>query len=159
MTANFARTRLLGLLLLLPALLAAPARADDYGADSGDDSKTESQLQAEVFMAKGDWQPAAPLLEAHVAGFPADDEAVAELGHVYDRLGDKEMARMTLESAVWINPRSLEGNLYLGEYEIGMKDFTKARERLEVLDRICIFGCGEYRTLKRELAALGQLQP
>ncbi|MCW6512825.1 hypothetical protein M8523_33575 [Hyphomicrobiales bacterium BP6-180914] len=148
--------------MALAALLVFPAsiaRADDYGADSGDDTKTESQIEAEALMAKGDWKAAAPLLEAHVAGFPADDEAMAELGRVYDKLDDKETAYYYLKTALWINPRSLEANLYFGEYYIGLKDRAHALERLEALDHICIFGCGEYRTLKRELAALGAETP
>ena len=145
----------LGCFLAMSGSGISPACADDYGANEGDDSKTDSQIEAEAFMAKGDWKAAAPLLEAHVAGFPADDEALAELGHVYDKLDDKETALYMLQKALWINPRSLEANLYLGEYYIGMKDLIHARERLDALDRICIFGCGEYRILKREIAALG----
>jgi tetratricopeptide (TPR) repeat protein len=60
-------------------------------------------------MAKGNWAAAVPLLEAHIAGHFDDDEAVAELGYVYARLGDKEMALQTLQSALWMNPRSLRG--------------------------------------------------
>jgi tetratricopeptide (TPR) repeat protein len=141
-------------LLTMTARGISPARADDYGANEGDDSKTESQIEAEAFMAKGDWKSAAPLLEAHVAGFPADDEALAELGHVYNKLEDNETALYMLQKALWINPRSLEGNLYLGEYYIGLKDLAHARERLDALDRICIFGCGEYRILKQAISAI-----
>ena len=134
---------------------SALAHADDYGADSGDDAKTQNQLMAEAAMAKGNWAAAAPLLEAHIAGHSDDDEAIAELGHVYDRLGDKEMALLTLHSALWMNPRSLEANLYLGEYFVSQKDPAHALERLAALDRICIFGCGEYRRLKKAVAAMG----
>ena len=134
---------------------SAAARADDYGADSGDDAKTQSQLVAEAAMARGDWATAAPLLEAHIAGHRADDEAIAELGHVYAHLGENEMALLMLNSALWINPRSLEGNLYLGEFYVGQKDRTHALERLAALDRICIFGCGEYRRLKKAIASMG----
>jgi len=63
------------------------AHADDYGADSGDDTKTPNQLVAEAAMARGNWAAAAPLLEAHIAGHSDDDEAIAELGNVYAHLG------------------------------------------------------------------------
>jgi cytochrome c-type biogenesis protein CcmH/NrfG len=135
------------------------AQADDYGADSGDDTKTQNQLVAEAAMARGNWAAAAPLLEAHIAGHSDDDEAIAELGHVYAHLGDTEMALQTLNSALWMNPRSLEANLYLGEFFVGQKDRAHALERLAALDRICIFGCGEYRTLKKEIASMGASKP
>jgi cytochrome c-type biogenesis protein CcmH/NrfG len=131
------------------------AHADDYGADSGDDAKTQNQLMAEAEMARGNWAAAAPLLEAHIAGHSDDDEAIAELGHVYANLGDTEMALLTLNSALWMNPRSLEANLYLGEFYVRQKDRAHAMERLAALDRICIFGCGEYRSLKKAIASMG----
>jgi tetratricopeptide (TPR) repeat protein len=136
-------------------LAAGMAHADNYGEDSGDDSKSKSQLAAEAAMAKGNWAAAVPLLEAHIAGHFDDDEAVAELGYVYARLGDKEMALQTLQSALWMNPRSLEANLYLGEFYVSQKDRPHALERLAALDHICIFGCGEYRRLKKAITAMG----
>jgi len=145
------------MLVLTAALLLGNglARADDYGADSGDDAKTQNQLMAEAAMARGNWAAAAPLLEAHIAGHSDDDEAIAELGHVYANLGDTEMALLTLNSALWMNPRSLEANLYLGEFYVRQKDRAHAMERLAALDRICIFGCGEYRSLKKAIATMG----
>jgi tetratricopeptide (TPR) repeat protein len=131
------------------------ARADDYGADSGDDAKTQNQLLAEAEMARGNWAAAVPLLEAHISGHFDDDEAIAELGNAYAHLGDVEMALQTLNSALWMNPRSLEGNLYLGEFYVRQKDRPHALERLAALDRICIFGCGEYRALKKAIASMG----
>jgi tetratricopeptide (TPR) repeat protein len=134
---------------------AGVARADDYGADSGDDAKTQNQLLAEAAMARGNWAAAVPLLEAHISGHYDDDEAVAELGNVYAHLGDMEMAMQTLNSALWMNPRSLEASLYLGELYVRQKDRPHALERLAALDHICIFGCGEYRTLKKAIASMG----
>ena len=87
-------------------------------------------------MAKGDWTSAAPLLEAHLAGFPDDDLSAAELGHVYDKIGDKDTALYWLNYALFIDPRSLEGNLYLGEYYLGLKDRGNADRALE--------GAGQY---------------
>ena len=147
--------KLLRILTATLFLACGLAYADNYGEDSGDDSKSKSLLAAEAAMAKGNWAAALPLLEAHIAGHFDDDEAIAELGYVYTRLGDKEMALQTLKSALWMNPRSLEANLYLGEFYVSQKDRPRAMERLAALDRICIFGCGEYRRLKKAIAAMG----
>jgi tetratricopeptide (TPR) repeat protein len=154
------RAVLLGALLLTGIIAhASVSRADDYGAVTGDDAKTGSQIAAEAFMAKSDWKSAAPLLEAHLAGFPNDDLSAAELGHVYDKLGDQDMALYWLNYALFIAPRSLEGNLYLGEYYLGQKDRADAMARLKKLDDICIFGCPEYRILKRAVAQYGAQTP
>lgn len=154
------RAILLGALLLAGVIgHAGISHADDYGAVTGDDAKTSSQIAAEAFMAKSDWKAAAPLLEAHLAGFPNDDLAAAELGHVYDKLGDEDMALYWLNYALFIAPRSLEGNLYLGEYYLGQKDKADAMARLKKLDGICIFGCPEYRMLKRAVAHYGAQTP
>ena len=144
------------MLVVAAALLlgSGVAHADDYGADSGDDAKSQSQLMAEAAMARGNWAAAAPLLEAHIAGHSDDDEAIAELGHVYAQLGDAEMALQMLNSALWMNARSLEANLYLGEFYVSKKDRAHALERLAALDQICIFGCGEYRKLKKAIASM-----
>ena len=147
--------KLLRILTATLFLACGLAYADNYGEDSGDDSKSKSLLAAEAAIAKGNWAQALPLLEAHIAGHFDDDEAIAELGYVYTRLGDKEMALQTLHSALWMNPRSLEANLYLGEFYVSQKDRPRAMERLAALDRICIFGCGEYRRLKKAIAAMG----
>lgn len=136
-------------------LAGGMAHADNYGEDSADDSKSKSQLAAEAAIAKGNWAAALPLLEAHIAGHVDDDQAVAELGYVYARLGDKDMALQTLQSALWMNPRSLDANLYLGEFYVSQRDKPHALERLAALDRICIFGCAEYRRLKKSIAAMG----
>jgi cytochrome c-type biogenesis protein CcmH/NrfG len=149
----------LALAVVVLLLGSGVTQADDYGADSGDDTKTQNQLSAEAAMARGNWAAAAPLLEAHIAGHSDDDEAIAELGHVYAHLGDAEMALQTLNSALWMNPRSLEANLYLGEFYVRQKDRAHALERLAALDRICIFGCGEYRTLKKAIASMGASVP
>jgi tetratricopeptide (TPR) repeat protein len=136
-------------------LRGRPACADDYGAVTGDDAKTQSQIQAEADMAQGDWKDAAPLLEAHLAGFPDDDLSAAELGHVYDKLGDKDSAIYWLNYALFISPRSLEGNLYLGEYDLGLDDKAGAMARLRTLDGICFFGCPEYRALRQAIRQYG----
>lgn len=140
-------------LALAALLLAAPAHADSYGHAQGPQTETPGQVAARAMMAAGDWKGALPLLEAYVAGHFDDAEGIAELGRAYDKTGDTEQALDQLTKALWIEPRNLEANLYLGELYIELHDVPKARERLAALDHICLFGCPEYRTLKRELAA------
>ncbi len=44
-------------------------------------------------------------------------------------------------------------NEYLGELYLQTGDLAKAKERLEKLDDICFFGCGEYNDLKAAIEA------
>ena len=149
----------LAALATLLMLCGTSVHADSYGADSGDDAKSKTLLHAEALMAKRNWAAALPLLEAYTAGHFDDDEAIAELGHVYAQLGEREVALQTLNSALWINPRSLDANLYLGELYVSQKDRPRAMERLAALDRICIFGCSEYRRLKKAIASMPGAAP
>jgi tetratricopeptide (TPR) repeat protein len=138
-------------LLLLLLVYATPLQADNYGVSDEDESISEGVRIARGLMAKGDWAGAVPLLEAHLSGFYDDDETMADLGYAYWHIGEKELAVATLQSALWINPRNLEANLYLGEVSLDIGNPAEAQHRLEILDGICFFGCAEYWTLKRLL--------
>jgi hypothetical protein len=139
-------------LVLILVTFATPLRADNYGASDEDESISEGVRMARSLMAKGDWAGAVPLLEAHMSGFYDDDETMADLGYAYWHVGEKELAVTTLRSALWINPRNLEANLYLGEVSLELGNHAEAQHRLEILDGICFFGCAEYWTLKRLMA-------
>jgi cytochrome c-type biogenesis protein CcmH/NrfG len=143
----------LGLVIMLAAALPAGANADSYGHVQGALTKSENQLEAEKHMAAGEWKEAVPLLEARIAGYPSDVEALADLGHSYAETGDLEQAIEKLKVAIDLEPRHLEANLYLGEAYLKLKDLPHALERLAALDSICFFGCGAYRTLKNEVEA------
>lgn len=145
--------RSLALAVMLSVALAGGARADSYGHVQGALTKSENQLEAERHMAAGEWKDAVPLLEARIAGYPSDVEALADLGHSYAETGDLEQAVEKLKVAIDLDPRHLEANLYLGEAYLQLEDLPHAKERLSALDSICFFGCGAYRTLKNEVEA------
>ena len=118
--------------------------------------KSENQIEAEKHMAAGEWAAAVPFLEARLAGYPAEVETLTDLGHAYAKIGDLEQSVEKLTVALSLDPRHLEANLYLGETYLALKDLAHAKERLAALDGICFFGCGEYSTLKAEIAAFAK---
>jgi tetratricopeptide (TPR) repeat protein len=142
-----------GAALILWSLVSSAAFADSYGHVQGALTKSENQLEAEKHMAAGEWKEAVPLLEARIAGYPSDVEALADLGHSYAETGDLDQAIEKLKVAIDLDPRHLEANLYLGEAYLKLNDLPHAIERLSALDGICFFGCGAYRTLKNEIEA------
>ncbi len=144
---------LAGLVSTMPAV---PARADGYGHVQATIGKSENQIEAEKHMAAGEWAAAVPFLEARLAGYPAEVETLTDLGHAYAKIGDLEQSVEKLTVALSLDPRHLEANLYLGETYLALKDLAHAKERLAALDGICFFGCGEYSTLKAEIAAFAK---
>ena len=148
------KTALRAVATLLSVLvpLYSAARADSYGHIQSSGEKSENQIEAEKHMVLGEWKEALPFLEARAAGYPAEIETVADLGHVYLKIGDLEQAIEKLKLAVDLDPRHLEANLYLGEAYLASGDLPHAQQNLAALDKICTFGCGEYTTLKKDIA-------
>jgi Flp pilus assembly protein TadD len=132
---------------------ASPLHADSYSDSAGPKPPSKLLISAHKFMSEENWTKALPLLENYLAGTPDDVAALADVGLVYDRTGDRQEARRILIVALSLDPRSLEGNLYLGELDLEEGKLDAAKERLGVLDGICIFGCGEYRQLKLAIKA------
>jgi hypothetical protein len=45
---------------------------------------------------------------------------------------------------------------YIGEAYLMKGDVAKAKEHLATLDRLCLFGCGEYSAVKKSIAGFEQ---
>ena len=132
-------------------VLGSSAQADSYGHVQGATTKSENVLQAEAYMASGEWAKAVPLLEARNAGYPDEVETLADLGHAYAMTDELDLAIEKLKIAIDLEPRHLEANLYLGEAYLLRNDLANAQLRLDALDQICFFGCGAYKQLKSDI--------
>jgi cytochrome c-type biogenesis protein CcmH/NrfG len=55
--------------------------------------------------------------------------------------------------ALRLEPNHRGAHEYLGEAYLMAGNLAKAKEHLEVLDRLCSFGCDEYDLLKKAVAA------
>ena len=53
------------------------------------------------------------------------------------------LALPAYNKALAIDPKHRGANEYLGELYLQLGDLAKAEERLEKLDDICFYGCGE----------------
>ena len=141
-------------LLIISAFLTSPIKtyADSYGHVQGASRKSENVIAAEEFMAKGEWDKAIPLLEARNAGYPDEIETLADLGHAYAMTGEVAFGIEKLKTALDLEPKHLEANLYLGEAYLKQKDLANAELRLKKLDDLCFFGCGAYKQLKKDIS-------
>ena len=69
-----------------------------------------------------------------------------------------DTAISTHQKALAIKPDHRGANEYIGELYLETGQLEKAKERLKVLDSACFFGCEEYTTLKKAIAAYEQKQ-
>jgi len=155
------RASKLGVTVALAALIAAPAGAAwAMGGSSNSSSGKAASLAkdadytAAVKAIQGDkYADAIPLLQKVVARDPKNADAWNYLGFSNRKLGKYADALADYEKALAINPDHLGANEYLGELYLQTGETTKAQERLAKLDKLCLFGCPEYRALKAAIAA------
>lgn len=134
------------LLLLTPAAFAAdssdpaPARNPDYAA-------------AVAKVKAGDYGAAIAHLEKAIAKEPKNADVLNYIGYTHRKTGELEKAKVFYMRALAIDPDHRGAHEYIGELYLMTGDLAKAEEHLARLDKICLFGCDEYRDLKKAVAA------
>lgn len=128
------------------------------GGGSSSSSSTTSAKDADYMAAEQavkaqNFTAAIPLLQNVVQRDPKNADAWNYLGFSNRKLGNFPEALADYEKALAIDPDHLGANEYLGELYLQTGDMPKAQERLAKLDKLCTFGCEEYRTLKAAIEA------
>ena len=100
-----------------------------------------------------DFARAIPLLENVVARDAGDADAWNWLAYATRRNGDPAKSIPLYQKALALDPRHLGAHEYIGEAYLALNDLPKAKEHLSRLSRLCIFGCEEYRDLKKAVEA------
>ena len=121
---------------------------DDFGS-----TKNLDFVQAARLVEAGDYAGAIPLLQKSVDADPNNADAYNLLGFSHRKLGDVEIALAHYRRALELEPGHRGANEYLGELYLELGRLDAARERLEVLDDACFFGCEEYSELKAKIEA------
>ena len=142
--------------IVVASFTAGPSRA--MGPSSTPPSMTAptkdpNYLAAERLIQAKDYRGAIPLLEQVVAKNPRDADAQNNLGYSLRNLGDNRKALAAYTKALEIDPDHKGASEYLGQLYLLMDDLPRAEERLAKLDRLCLFGCPEYRELKAAVDA------
>ena len=124
------------------------------GGDDASDRPTDpTYAKAKALLDTGDYAAAVPLLRQAVAADPGNANAFNYLGYSLRQIGDQAAALESYQKALAIEPKHRGANEYLGELYLEMDQLDKAKERLDVLDSACFFGCDEYRELKAAIKA------
>ena len=134
------------LLLLSPAVFAA-------GADSPTPPSNPDYAAAVAKLKAGDYGAAIELLHKAHAAEPKNADVLNQLGYTHRKTGELEKAKGFYAQALAIDPDHRGAHEYIGELYLMTGDVAKAEEHLARLDKICLFGCEEYRQLKKAVAA------
>ena len=135
-------------------LLAGVALAAGGGGGGGSSKKDNPDyVRATKLIEDGKYGAAVPLLQSVVAAEPKNADAYNYLGYSERKQGNVDAAMAHYLKALSLHPKHRGANEYLGELYLELGQLDKAKERLDVLDGACFFGCPEYRELKEKIAA------
>lgn len=140
-------------LALCVTLGAGPALAITGGGGDSGRAPNPDYTKAAKLVEAGDYAGAVPLLRKAVVTDSSNADAYSLLGFSHRKLGDVEAALDHYVKALALEPEHRGANEYLGELYLELGHLDKARERLDVLDNACFFGCEEYRELKAKIEA------
>lgn len=131
--------------------------APAWSADTGPSSTVDTELtRARELVAAKNWPAAAPVLEAYVKANPGNADGFNLLGYSLRHLKQYDRSLVAYQQALKLDPRHKGAHEYIGMAYVEMKQMDKAREHLAALDKICRFGCEEYRDLKKAIEAAGK---
>ncbi len=133
--------------------LASAAMAAGSTSSSTKPAKNDDFEQGAAAVKAENYERAIVLLQKVVAVDPNNADAWNFIGFSHRKLNDFDRALPAYDKALAIDPKHRGANEYLGELYLRIGDLAKAEERLEKLDDICIFGCGEYNDLKAAIEA------
>ena len=149
---NAARVFAVALTLVL-GYAAPPVLAAGPDSSSSSAQQDPAYVEAKKQIKAGNYAAAVPLLEQVVAADPKNADAFNYLGYSQRKSGNKEAALVSYQKALALDPKHRGANEYLGELYLELGDLDRAKERLEVLDGACFFGCEEYDDLKKAIEA------
>ncbi len=83
-----------------------------------------------------------------VAASPDNADAWNYIGFSQRKLKQFDKALTAYRKALAIDPEHRGANEYLGELYLQTDNLANARKHLEILDKVCTFGCDEFDDLK-----------
>ena len=137
--------------LLAFVLSVGLASAAMAAGSSSSSSKPSELADAETAIEAGDYGRAIDLLQNVIAGDSQNADAWNFLGFSHRNLKSLDEALVAYQKALAIDPEHRGANEYLGELYLQTGNLAKAKERLEILDDACIFGCEEFDDLKQAI--------
>ncbi len=135
--------------------------AGDPGSSSRMEAPKDPVLEkVAAATARQDWIGAQSVLKDAVSRDPGN----ADYHNLYAysiRKGsnpDMSLVFKHYNEALRIDPKHRGAHEYLGEAYLMVGNVAKAKEELAVLDKLCFFGCSEFRELKKSIGEFEQKQ-
>ncbi|HEY7362619.1 MAG TPA: tetratricopeptide repeat protein [Methylomirabilota bacterium] len=137
---------------LISLTLAAIAVAADTPEPSwgpGDPDLTAARAR----IAAKDWPGAADVLQKAITRDPRNADYHNLFAYAV-RKGpnpDMDLVFKHYQEALRLDPKHRGAHEYIGEAYLMVGNLGKAKEHLAALNRLCFFGCEEYRDLKKAI--------
>jgi tetratricopeptide (TPR) repeat protein len=157
--AFWALSLLAALTLSAPAAVAAGGGGDSFPPSWTAPPEDPNYVAGKQAVEAKNWQAALDAFNKVVAKDPGNANAQNYLGYTYRKSGQLDLAFKHYEEALRLNPKHRGAHEYMGEAFLIVNDLAKAEEQLKELDRLCRFGCEEYRDLKKAVAEYRQSNP
>jgi Flp pilus assembly protein TadD len=158
---NRSKLRLVGALVGMALGLTAGGlalQAHAAGTDTMPATKSEDPdyLAGKKAIDAGDWNAAIAAFNRAAARDAKNPDIQNYLGFSYRKAGNLDAAFKHYETALKLEPDHKGAHEYIGEAYLIKGDLKMAKQHLDALDRICTFGCSEYRELKKAVAEYEQ---
>lgn len=142
-------------LALLSVSAGVHAAGGGGGGGGGDTARSDPVLQAaNAAIDRKDWVAAQATLKQALAGYPQNADYHTLYAYSMRKGPDPDMKLVFFhyEEALRINPRHRGAHEYIGEAYLQTGNLAKAKEHLAALDKLCFFGCEEFKDLKTAVA-------
>lgn len=131
-------------------------RAAGGGSESSADTSSADPViaAAQSAISQKNWDAAQSTLRKALAGNPQHADYHNLYAYALRKSANPNMDEVFSHyaEALRIDPKHRGAHEYLGEAYLMVNNLPKAREQLTALDKLCFFGCEEYKDLKLAIA-------
>ncbi len=155
------RSRILRAALAIGLGLAVGGIALPTSAAGEDTAPTQKPADPDYLAGKkaieaGNWSAAIDAFTRAATRDKNNPDIQNYLGYSYRKAGKLDTAFNYYNVALKLSPDHRGAHEYIGEAYLMKGDLKMAKQHLAALDRICLFGCSEYRDLKKAVAEYEQ---
>lgn len=136
---------------LCPAAASAAGGSSDQPATPARPKNPDFE-NAKAAIQHKQYTNAIGWLQRVIAQEPNNPEAYNLLGFATRKSGNAAGSLQYYQKALSLDPKHLGAHEYIGEAYLMLDQPQRAEEHLAQLDRLCTFGCKEYRELKAAIA-------
>ena len=148
------KTQFSSAILALCFAANAAFAADSSPAPTAATPRDTTLERASAANAQKDWAGAQSILREALVRDPGNADYHNMYAYSMRKSANPDMSLVFkhYNQALSINSTHRGAHEYIGEAYLMVGNVGKAKEHLSQLDKICIFGCSEYRDLKKAVA-------